>query len=56
MRVHREAPGELADGVVMRGARGLAGRLLCLANLIAECPGEGQRSAADEGASQLSRQ
>ncbi len=32
VRVHREAPGELADGVVMRGARCLAGWVLCVAH------------------------
>ena len=31
VRVHREAPGALADGVVMRGARYLARRILCVA-------------------------
>jgi hypothetical protein len=32
VRFHCEAPGDLAGGVVMRGARWLAGRLLCLAD------------------------
>lgn len=31
IRLHREAPGGLAGGLVVRGARGPAGRLLCLA-------------------------
>lgn len=35
VRVHREAPGDLAGGMVVRGARGLAGRLLCLADATA---------------------
>ena len=34
--------------MVVRDARSLTGRRLCLADLIAECPGEGQRAAADE--------
>ena len=32
VRFHREAPGDLAGGVVVRGARCLAGWLLCLAD------------------------
>jgi len=32
VRVHREASGELADGVVMRGARCLAWWILCVAD------------------------
>ena len=53
IRLHRDPPRNLADGMVMRGARGLAGRLLCLADPIAECPGEGQRTAAEQGTIQL---
>src|SRR4029079_2502725 len=30
--LHREAPGDLAGGLVVRGARCLAGRVLCLAD------------------------
>ena len=32
VRLHREAPGDLAGGVVVRGARCLAGRFLCMAD------------------------
>ena len=39
--------------MVVRGARGLARRLLCLADPVTEWPGKGQRTAADEGASEL---
>lgn len=53
VRLYRDKSRNLAGGMVVRGARGLASRLLCLAALIAEYPGEGQRSAADEGAIQL---
>ena len=34
--LHREAPGDLAGGVVVRGARCLAGRLLCVADATAQ--------------------
>jgi transposase len=34
--LHREAPGDLAGGVVMRGARCLAGWVLCLADTAAQ--------------------
>src|SRR5262249_37615288 len=34
--LHREAPGDLAGGVVVRGARCLAGRLLCVADAAAQ--------------------
>ena len=53
VRLYRDTPRNLADGMVVRGARGLTGRRLCLADPIAECPGESQRPAADEDASQL---
>ena len=36
VRLHREAPGDLAGGVVMRGARCLAGWVLCLADTTAQ--------------------
>src|SRR5215204_5677266 len=36
VRFHREAPGDLAGGVVVRGARCLAGWLLCLADTSAQ--------------------
>ena len=36
VRVHCEAPGDLAGGLVVRGARCLAGRLLCLAEATAQ--------------------
>ena len=39
--------------MVVRGARGLARRLLVLADPVAECPGEGQRPAPEEGTIQL---
>ncbi len=34
--LHCEAPGDLAGGLVMRGARCLAGRLLCVADTAAQ--------------------
>ena len=40
----------------MRGARGLARRRLCLADPVAECPGEGQRPATEQGTIQRSGQ
>ena len=36
VRLHREAPGDLAGGVVVRGARCLAGRFLCVADAAAQ--------------------
>ena len=42
VRLHRDTPRDMAGGMVMRGARCLACRVLCLANSIAECPSEGQ--------------
>src|SRR6187455_471957 len=36
VRFHREAPGDLAGGVVVRGARCLAGWVLCLADTAAQ--------------------
>ena len=36
VRVHREAPGDLAGGMDVRGARCLAGWLLCLADTTAQ--------------------
>src|SRR5881394_2552251 len=36
VRFHREAPGDLAGGLVVRGARCLAGWLLCLADAAAQ--------------------
>lgn len=36
VRLHREAPGNLAGGMVVRGARCLAGWLLCLAGTAAQ--------------------
>ena len=36
VRVHCEAPGDLAGGLVVRGARCLAGRLLCVADATAQ--------------------
>ena len=35
VRIHREAPGDLAGGLVVRGARCLAGWVLCLADTAA---------------------
>ena len=35
VRLHREAPGDLAGGMVVRGARCLAGWVLCLADTTA---------------------
>src|SRR5215213_9003427 len=36
VRFHREAPGDLAGGLVVRGARCLAGRVLCLPDTAAQ--------------------
>ena len=36
VRLHRDAPGDLAGGMVVRGARCLAGRVLCLADTAAQ--------------------
>ena len=36
VRFHREAPGDLAGGMVVRGARCLAGWVLCLADTTAQ--------------------
>ena len=36
VRIHCEAPGDLAGGMVVRGARCLAGWLLCLADTAAQ--------------------
>ncbi len=36
VRLHREAPGDLAGGMVVRGARCLAGWVLCLADTTAQ--------------------
>lgn len=52
IRLYRDLPGNPAGGMVVRDARSLARRSLCLADPVAECPGESQRSATDEGASQ----
>src|SRR5436309_2442113 len=54
VRLHREAPGDLAGGMVVRGARCLAGRLLCLADEAAECAKAERRRAVGEGAGKLS--
>lgn len=53
---YHDTPRNLDDGLVVRGARGLAGRLLRLADQIAEYPGEGQRSVTDTGTSRFSRE
>ena len=37
VRLYREAPGDLAGGMVVRGARCLAGRVLCLADTATQC-------------------
>jgi transposase-like protein len=42
VRLHREAPGDLAGGMVVRGARCLAGWLLCLADTTAQSAQPGQ--------------
>ncbi len=51
--LYRDALRSLAGGMVVRGAQGLARRLLCLADPVAECPVEGQRTATEQGAIQL---
>src|SRR5580704_14412854 len=53
VRFHREAPGDLAGGLVVRGARCLARWLLCVADATAQPPQPGQRRAGRESSSQL---
>ena len=54
--LHREAPGNLAGGVVVRGARCLAGWVLCLADTAVQSAKPEQRRAGREGSCQLPRQ
>jgi len=54
--VTRETPSDLADQVVVRGARGLAFRLSRLADAFAEPSGERGRDAVVEGSRELPRQ
>jgi len=56
VRLCRDAPGNLAGGMDGWGARCLTRRPLYLADPAAECPGEGQRTAAGQGAGQLPHQ
>ncbi len=56
VRLHCEASGDLAGGMVVLGARCLARRLLCLADPAAECPGAGGRAVADQRTGQLPHQ
>ena len=53
VRLHREAPGDLAGGMVVRGARCLAGWVLCLADTTAQSAQPERRRAGGEGARQL---
>src|SRR6516164_917268 len=53
VRFHCEAPGDLAGGVVMRGARCLAGWLLCLADTTTQSAQPQRRRAWREGPRQL---
>jgi transposase len=48
--LHSEAPGNLAGGMVVRGARCLAWRLLCLAHTTAQRTQPQRRRAGSEGA------
>ena len=49
VRLHREAPGELAGGMVVRGARCLAGWVLCLADTTAQSTQPERRRVGREG-------
>lgn len=56
VRLHRETPRDLADQVVVRGARGLAFRLSRLADAFAEPAGERGPGLVIEGLRELSQQ
>src|ERR1700704_4928654 len=53
VRLHREAPGDLAGGMVVRGARCLAGWVLCLADTTAQSAQPERRRAWRKGSCQL---
>src|SRR6266516_549071 len=53
VRFHCEAPGDLAGGLVVRGARCLAGWVLCLADTTAQSAQPKRRGARCEGSRQL---
>src|SRR5882757_9069811 len=53
VRFHCEAPGDLAGGLVVRGARCLAGWLLCLADTTAQPAQPERRRTRCEGSRQL---
>src|SRR6516225_3637303 len=46
VRLYREAPGDLAGGVVVRGARCLAGRFLCVADAASQSTQPQRRGAS----------
>src|SRR2546429_4513955 len=56
VRFHCEAPGDLAGGLVVRGARCLAGWLLCLADTTTQSAEQEQRRVGRQGSRQLPRQ
>src|ERR1700674_4412459 len=56
VRFRCEAPGDLAGGMVVRGARCLAGWLLCLADTTAKSTQLQRRRAGREGSLELPRQ
>src|ERR1700724_2780454 len=53
VRIHCEAPGDLAGGLVVRGARCLAGWVLCLADTTAQSAQPERRRAWREGSCQF---
>src|ERR1700756_683104 len=53
VRLHREAPGDLGRGLDMRGARCLAGWVLCLAEAAAQSSQPQQRGAWRQGTREL---
>src|SRR5271168_4194849 len=53
VRLHREAPGDLAGGLVVRGARCLAGWLLCLADTTAQSAQLQRSRARCQGSGEL---
>lgn len=56
IHLYHDTSRNLDDGLVARGARGLADKLLRLADQTAEYPGEGQRSVTDVSTSRFTRE
>ena len=53
VRIHCEAPGDLGRGLDVRGARCLAGRLLCLADTTAQSAQPERRRTERQGPGEL---